>query len=611
MLDPRIYRTGLVVAALALVVLAFSLRNQQPGLNSTLAPQVFNGSNVAATMTSIASGDPTRVPGSSGDDALATQVRNALNADAGFTTRVDTFQGRTVAGAATLENVIAVRPGMQSGSVVIVAPRDAPGLAGASGTAMLIELGRDLTGETLHRTVVLASTSGSQGGAGVARLAQELPGPIDAVIVLGDVASAHLRQPIVVPWASSRTVAPPLLRNTLTAALSSQASLTVGSSGLGAQFSRLAFPFTLGQQGPLGAQGIPAVELSLSGEAGPSSSAPVASQNQISSIGRAVLVAISALDTGPTVPSPSAYMLLSGKVVPGGTLALFSLALLVPVLMTAVDAVARARRRRHSLLRPFLLLFGASAPFAAAVFVVLIAAALGAMPVAPPGPVGPGVVPAGTAGVEVLMVAALVALAVAVGAWLAARRWRLLPSGADRREAPFASNRPRGRDGSARPRADTTVASGGATAAVVVLLCAAAFAVWLANPFAALLLMPAVHLWLLAINADLRVPLPLRLALALVGIAPVVAVVVYYANEFGYGAGGLLWQAALLLAGHGVSVLAAIAWSVVIGCLLGVLALIVLSDRGAHPEPVEVTVRGPVTYAGPGSLGGTKSALRR
>ncbi|MHB1834164.1 MAG: zinc-binding metallopeptidase family protein [Solirubrobacteraceae bacterium] len=620
MLDPRIYRTGLVVTALALVVLAFSLRNQQPGLSSTLAPQAFNGSNVVGTMNAIAR-DGTRAPGSSGDQALAVQVKNALAGDAGFTVSTDTFQGSTVAGTATLDNVIAVRPGMQPGSVVIAAPRDAPGLAGASGTAMLIELGRDLTGETLHRTVVLASISGSQGGAGVARLARELPGPIDAVVILGDVASANSRQPILVPWASNRTVAPPVLRNTLASALASQTSLQVGSSGLGAQFARLAFPFTLGQQGPLVAEGIPAVELSLSGEAGPASNAPVTSPGRIAGIGQAVLTAISALDTGPTVPAPSAYVLLSGKVVPGATLALFSLALLVPVLMTAVDAVARARRRRHAVLRPLMLLLGAGAPFAAAVVVVLIASALGAMPVAPPGPVGPRAVPAGTAGIEVLVAAGLVALAVAAAGWFAARRWRLIPSGVDRRDAPFARNGSsrhlpardgsRGRNGSARSRGTSPVDSGGAIAAVIVLLCAVAFAVWLANPFAALLLMPAVHLWLLAINPDLRMPMPVRLALALVGIAPVAAVVVYYANEFGYGAGGLVWEAALLLAGHGVSAVAAIAWSAAIGCLLGVLALIVFTDRGEHSEPAEVTVRGPVTYAGPGSLGGTESALRR
>ena len=58
---------------------------------------------------------------------------------------------------------------MASGSIVIVAHRDArgsPALAGLSGTATLMELARDLSGETLNRTIVLASTSGSAGNGG-------------------------------------------------------------------------------------------------------------------------------------------------------------------------------------------------------------------------------------------------------------------------------------------------------------------------------------------------------------------------------------------------------------------------------------------------------------
>jgi len=44
--------------------------------------------------------------------------------------------------------------------------------------------------------------------------------------------------------------------------------------------------------------------------------------------------------------------------------------------------------------------------------------------------------------------------------------------------------------------------------------------------------------------------------------------------------------------------------------LSGAAVLVVLA-RQPRPEEMPVTVRGPITYAGPGSLGGTKSALRR
>ena len=49
----------------------------------------------------------------------------------------------------------------------------------------------------------------------------------------------------------------------------------------------------------------------------------------------------------------------------------------------------------------------------------------------------------------------------------------------------------------------------------------------------------------------------------------------------------------------------------VAGCALSLVLIAARSATQAEPEERPVTVRGPVTYAGPGSLGGTKSALRR
>ncbi len=594
MLAPRIYRNGLIVAALALVVLAFSLRDQQGALSPTLAPDVFNGQNVYSTMSSVAAADPSRRPGSEGDDALATQVSNSLKSH-GFAVSTDTFPGRTVDGTRTLENVIGIRPGRLSGSIVIVAHRDAlgsPALASLSGTATLMELARDLEGETLNRTVVLASTTASQGTAGATALAQRLAGPVDAVVVLGDLASAHVRQPILVPWTTRQVVAPPLLRNTIASALSNQTPLAVSGTSVGAQFARLAFPFTLGEQAPFGALGMPSLALTLSGEQGPAPDAALAPVAQLTGIGRAVLQTISALDSGATVPAPSAYLLLSGKVVPGWAISLFALALMVPVMLTTIDAVARAHRRGHSVWRSLGLVIAAAVPFVLAALVVLVARLLGVIGAAPPAPVAPGAVPLHADGVAVMGVAALVAIgsAVAVGWWA--------------RRMPLAT--PQSRRG-----ASADLPSNGAVAALPLVLCAVTFVIWLGNPFAALLLIPALHLWLWGVTPDLRVPAAVRVGLVLVGLVPVVLVVLYYANSFGYGPVDLVWQAVLLLAGHGVGPLAVLEWSVVLGCLVTAAVLTVLAVRRPRVTPAAVTVRGPTTYAGPGSLGGTKSALRR
>ncbi len=594
MLAARIYRTGMIVVALALVVLAFSLRDQQGALSPTLAPDVFNGQNVASTMSSIAAADPSRRPGSDGDQALAAQVGVDLRSH-GFAVSTDTFAGRTVDGTRTLENVVGIRPGRMSGSIVIVAHRDAlgsPALAGLSGTATLMELARDLEGETLSRTVVLASTTASQGTAGAIRLAQRLAGPVDAVLVLGDLASAHIRQPILVPWTTRQVVAPPLLRNTVVAALKDQTSLTVSGTGMGGQFARLAFPFTLGEQAPFGALGMPSLALTLSGEQGPRPDAALASVTQLTGIGRAVLQTISALDGGAAVPAPSAYLLLDGKVVPAWAISLFALALMVPVMMTTIDALARARRRGYSVWRSLGLVIAAAIPFLLAALVVLAARLLGVIGAAPPAPVAPGAVPLHGGGVAVMVAAALVGIGSAVGiGWLT-------------RRVPLAAPQSR-----RRPSADPP--GNGAVPALALVLCAVTFLIWLGNPFAALLLIPALHLWLWGVSPDLRVPAVVRIGLVAVGVVPVVLVVLYYANSFGYGPVDVMWQAVLLLAGHGVGPLAVLEWSVVLGCLASAAVLTVLAVRRPRPTPVPVTVRGPVTYAGPGSLGGTKSTLRR
>ena len=67
----------------------------------------------------------------------------------------------------------------------------------------------------------------------------------------------------------------------------------------------------------------------------------------------------------------------------------------------------------------------------------------------------------------------------------------------------------------------------------------------------------------------------------------------------------------LLIAGHGIGVAAIVEWSLFGGCVLTAFGVLVALARQPRPEQQPVTVRGPVGYAGPGSLGGTESALRR
>jgi hypothetical protein len=593
MLDPRIYRTGLVAVALAVIVVAFSLYDQQGPLGATLAPDAFNGQNAYATMQNLAQGDPNRRPGSEGDDALASQVAQAFRALHGYTVSTSLSKGRTVDGTGTLETVTAVRTGLSAGSIVVVAHRDStssPATADLSGTATLLELGHVLAGETQHRTIVLASTSGSAGAAGATQLARSLGGPLDAVIALGNLAATRIRGPIVVPWSNGQQVAPPLLRNTLAAALSSQAGLRPGGTSLAGQLAHLAFPLTLSEQGPFGARGQPAVLLSLSGDRGPSAN-EATSPDRLTALGRTVLQAINALDSGPSVPAASSYVLYSGKVIPAWAIKLLVLALILPVLGATIDGAARARRRGHSIVRWTVWVLAGAVPFLLALLVVLGSRPVGLLDAVPPGPVAAGIIPMHGAGVALLALVAVIMLL----SFMAFR--------------PFII-----RVAAAVPRAQRHVqgpAGQGAAAALLLAMCAVSLAIWATNPFAAALIIPALHLWIWVVDPEVRLRPALTIALLLVGLAPPVLVVLYYASTLGLGPVGVLWNGLLLIAGGHIAVLVAVEWSVMLGCVASVLVIAMRTLRAPRPEEAPVTVRGPITYAGPGSLGGTESALRR
>ncbi len=588
MLDPRIYRTGFVAVGLAVVVLAFSLINQQGSAGSSLAPEAFSGASAFSTMNNMARTYPHRRPGSAGDDALASAVARGFGQVHGWSVATDVFRARTVDGMRTLENVTATRVGLQSGTILVVAHRDSlssPSEADLSGTATLMELARVLAGETQQHSIVLASTSGSTGTAGAARLAATIPGPVDAVIVLGDLAGIRTTLPTIVPWSNSQLVAPTMLRNTLAGALGAQAGLPPGGVSLAGQVAHLALPITTTEQGPFGAAGQPAVLLSVSGERAPAPDEPV-SVDRITGLGRSVLQTVSALDGAGAVPAPSAYLLYQGKVIPAWPIRLFVLALMLPVFLATVDGLARARRRGHPVLRWGLWVLLGAVPFMLALALIKLVRLAGLLDFAPPGPVSGDAVPLHTWGV-VLMAGTLVL--VVIGFALRRPVMRLL-GGGRRLGSPV---------------------NAGAGAATLVIFCVVSLLVWLGNPFAALLLIPALHFWLWLVDPDLRLPIAVRALFLVLGLVPFILAVLYCLHLLGPGAGQALWNGVLLFAGGSVPLRAALEWSVVLGCFASVLVISVRALRQSRPDGQPVTVRGPVTYAGPGSLGGTESALRR
>ena len=172
--------------------------------------------------------------------------------------RVD---AQTIDGRQTLTNVVATRAGAPGPGLLIVAHRDAAdsgSRAQLSATAVLLELGRVFADGRLSRTTTLVSTSGGSGGnAGAAQAVKELPGPIGAVLVIGDMAGATVRTPMVVATSGTRGQAPLQLQRTVSAAVRAEAGMDAGILGPGQQFVRMALPFSPGEQGTLLRDGLP------------------------------------------------------------------------------------------------------------------------------------------------------------------------------------------------------------------------------------------------------------------------------------------------------------------------------------------------------------------
>ncbi len=597
MLNGRLYRAAFVPVVIALAIASFSLTASPHPLHSTLAPDAFEGSRAFSELNTLAQEFPDRRPGSRGDQALAEYVARTLRglggtAGGGFTVRTHHFSAQTIDGGRALTTVIAQRPGSTDAApIVILAHRDAAGKgarAELSGTAALLELARVFAARETQRTIVLVSTSGGSGGdAGAEDFAAHAGGPLDAAIVLGDLAGGHESRPFVVPFSDGFGSAPPQLQRTAEDAIMQEAGSDPGSPSAIGQLAHLAFHFTVGEQGPLDERGIPAVLVQVSGERGPSAHDPV-SEGRIESFGRAALSAVDALDGGRDLPAAmQTGVVVQHKTIPAWAVRLLGGALLLPPLLVTADGLARTRRRRAPVARAMLWTLACALPFLAGALFARVLALSGIIGAAPSAPVPPGALPLDGAVVR----AVIAVLLVFVLAWLL---WPMLLR---------------------RLRLDVRPGSEGAGIAMMLVLLAVTVLVWAINPYTALLLIPAAHVWLLIASPELRPRPPVALALVAVALLPLVLLVGFYARQLGLGPGELVSMALLLFAGGHIGAFAALLWSLALGCAVAsaILALSPASSTsGPGAEDVnELTIRGPRSYAGPGSLGGTESALRR
>ena len=97
----------------------------------------------------------------------------------------------------------------------------------------------------------------------------------------------------------------------------------------------------------------------------------------------------------------------------------------------------------------------------------------------------------------------------------------------------------------------------------------------------------------------------------LLSLAPLIAAIALLCTGLHVEPLALIWTLVLLIAGGGLSVAGLLLAALLAGCFVAAAALLLRPGTLGPREPAAVTVRGPLSYAGPGSLGGTQSALRR
>jgi hypothetical protein len=577
-LDLRLYRLTLLPFAVGLVIVAFSLHSGPSPLSGTLPTQGYDATVATQALSSlVAAGGP----GSSRDDALAQQLSVAIPPGgfaqtSPFGVHLVSVRAETAVGARTLDVVSATAPGQRPGAIVVLADR-----ANRAATALLIELEESLRDVVPQRSVVLVSTAG--GASGMAATVRALPHDVVAAIVIGGVAGASSGSALrVAPW-SAKGVAPPALRVTVEAALAAASRRGVGDVSLADQLARLALPLTAGGQGPLGNAGIPAVLAGTGGEV-PNGSAG-ASVADLRVMGGAIAAVVSALDVAGSLPAASWRGLSIGsQLLDGWGVRLLGGLALLSLAGCTLDVLARSRRRRTPVLRSVGWVLSFATPFVLAGLFTVFLGAAGLLRATPATVVTPAELPVGAAGTAVLFSVIL----------LFVLAWGL---------RAYARRRAGGHESGPPPPI-------GAVAALLVTTTLVAFLIWLVNPYASLLVVLPAHAWLVALTRDEGCRPAAALAVLALSLAPVAAAIALLCTGLGVSPFGLLWTLVVLVGSSGLSLGTLLLASLAAGCAVAA-GTALLAPAPPPPPEMPVTVRGPLTYAGPGSLGGTTSALRR
>jgi Peptidase family M28 len=574
----RLYRGTWLLVGIPLLAAAFSVHKPNPLPTPQPAlPASFDTFGAVSLASELARLYPDRVPGTAGAVGAAQWVRDQLT-PYGLHVSPDRFSADVPGiGKRTLVNQIVTVPGRSPDEIAVLAHRDDDGTGpgannNGSGIAALIELARSYGSAAgaravtpQHTLVFVATDGGAFGSLGARHFAETHRGHVVDAFSL-DALASHGPSRIVLAGEEPRLASAPFVETAAERVLDQSGHRPAHASALW-QLVDLAFPFTLGEQGPLLAQGMPALTLTSGDERPPSAftdSPRQLDRLRFGELGRASQQLLQWLDGGAELaPGTSRYVYFGPRVLPGWAIELVLLAALLPFLLCAVDLFAHCRRR-HIRLLPALRSYRSRLGFwiwAALVFVFF--ALVGIWPAAPSVPLPPEGSPATNWPVLGLLGLGVLAL---VG-WLVARP-RLTPT---------------------RP-VSATEELAGATAALLALAVVALLVV-ATNPFALIFLLPSLHAWLWLPHVRSR-PVWTRLAVLGAGFLGPLLLLASFAFRYGLGLDAPWYLAELTAVGYVKfsAIVIAVGWL----AAAGQMSALTIGRYAPYPDARDRAPRGPI-----------------
>ena len=567
-----------LLVAMPLLLAAFTVGRPQP-LPPPALPPAFDAVTAGQLARELARDYPDRSPGSSGALAATDWVRRQF-ALYRFKPQVERFNalipGR---GRVELENIVAIVRGSTQRTIVVTAHRDNSGERrgendNASGTGALIELARayaPTSGTTrvqtlpTHTLVFVSTDGGAFGALGAARFAETSPYAKAAVAVISLDAIAGPGPPrLLIGGDTARSPAASLVR-TASARVLEESGQPPAVAGALRQLLDLGFPFTLGEQGPFVARGIPALTLTTVTERPTRAFADARLHPQrLDELGRAAQGLIGSVDAGVELEQgASSYVYIGTRFVRGWAIEFVLLASLLPFAIGAIDLFARCRRRRIPLapavrsLRSRLFFWGYAG------LLLFVAARIGVFGEGEPRPLPPD---APGLGPPSAVAAGLLGTLLLAG-WLVGRD-RLIP----RRPVSF----------------EETVAG---HAVALLALGLIALVLVSTNPFSLIYLLPSLYAWLWLPQAHAAPPAA-RGALFALGLAGPLILLVSLAERLGLGFESPSYLLSLIAVGYvpTTAVLLGLGWLAV----AAQLAALTGGRYAPYPDAEERPLRTPV-----------------